>query len=111
MALGKKANVPGYYIGGKTGTADKNINGRYIGDKRMAIFVGVFPINDPQYAVMVLVDEPHPNKGSYGYATAGWVAAPAAGRIVNAMGSLIGMSPQENVTDISGSCSSNSLLM
>lgn len=98
---GKKANVPGYYIGGKTGTADKNINGRYIGDKRMAIFVGVFPINDPQYAVMVLVDEPHPNKGSYGYATAGWVAAPAAGRIVNAMGSLIGMSPQENMTDIS----------
>lgn len=98
---GKKANVPGYYIGGKTGTAEKNINGRYVGDKRMAIFVGVFPINDPQYAIMVLVDEPHPNKTSYGYATAGWVAAPAAGRIVTAMGSLIGMSPQENMTDIS----------
>lgn len=96
----RKADVDGYFIGGKTGTAEKSVNGRYVGDKRMAVFVGVFPIDNPRYAVMVLVDEPHPNKSSYGYATAGWVAAPAVGRIVSAMGSLIGMSPQYDVTDI-----------
>ena len=71
----RKADVAGYFIGGKTGTAQKNVHGRYVADKRMAIFVGVFPINKPKYAVLVMVDEPNPNKSSYGYATAGWVAA------------------------------------
>ena len=97
----RKADVPGYFIGGKTGTAQKNVHGRYVADKRMAIFVGVFPINNPKYAVLILVDEPHPNKDSYGYATAGWVAAPAAGRVVSGMGSILGMRPKPEDEDIS----------
>ncbi|MEK7802002.1 MAG: penicillin-binding transpeptidase domain-containing protein [Pseudomonadota bacterium] len=96
----RKANISGYYVGGKTGTAEKNINGKYTSDKNIAIFVGAFPIDNPMYAVMVLVDEPHPNKSSYGYATAGWVAAPAVGRIVTSMGSLLGMQPHTDTADI-----------
>ncbi len=97
----KKADVPGYNIGGKTGTAQKNFHGRYLQDKRMALFVGAFPMNNPKYAVLVLVDEPNPNKSSYGYATAGWVAAPAVGRIISDMGSIMGIEPHHDETDLS----------
>lgn len=97
----KKADIPGYNIGGKTGTAQKNLHGRYLQDKRMALFVGAFPMNNPQYAVLVLVDEPNPNKTSYGYATAGWVAAPAVGRIISEMGSIMGIQPHHDDVDIS----------
>jgi cell division protein FtsI (penicillin-binding protein 3) len=97
----KKADVAGYNIGGKTGTAQKNLHGRYIQDKRMALFVGAFPMNNPKYAVLVLVDEPNPNKTSYGYATAGWVAAPAVGRIISDMGSIMGIQPRHEDADIS----------
>ncbi|HNQ91409.1 MAG TPA: penicillin-binding protein 2 [Alphaproteobacteria bacterium] len=97
----RKADVEGYMIGGKTGTAEKNIHGRYSRDQRVATFVGAFPIDDPKYAILVMVDEPHPNKSSYGYATAGWVAVPAVGRIVSAAGSLLGMKPETDMVDIS----------
>ena len=97
----RKADVAGYNIGGKTGTAQKNFHGRYVADKRMALFVGAFPMNDPKYAVLVLVDEPNPNKSSYGYATAGWVAVPAVGRIISDMGSIMGMRPHHGDADIS----------
>lgn len=97
----KKANIAGYSIGGKTGTAQKNLHGRYVADKRMALFVGAFPMNDPKYAVLVMVDEPNPNKTSYGYATAGWVAVPAVGRVISDMGSILGMQPRHDDVDIS----------
>lgn len=98
----RKANVAGYEVGGKTGTAEKNIHGRYDGNKRIATFVGAFPIQDPEYAVLIMVDEPHPNKSSYGYATAGWVSAPAVGRAVSSIGSILGMRPETDTVDISG---------
>lgn len=97
----RKADVKGYMIGGKTGTSEKNIRGRYSKDQRVATFVGAFPIDNPKYAILVMVDEPHPNKSSYGYATAGWVAAPAVGRIVSEVGSLLGMKPETDMVDIS----------
>ena len=92
----RKADVKGYEVGGKTGTAEKNINGRYMGDKRISSFIGAFPMNDPEYAVFVMVDEPKPNKNSYGYATAGWVAAPAVGNVIAGMAPLLGMRPQNH---------------
>ncbi len=99
----RKADIKGYEVGGKTGTAEKNIHGRYEGNKRIAVFIGSFPIYDPKYTIMVLVDEPHPNKSSYGYATAGWVAAPAVGKVVAAMGALTAMKPEHDAVDISDS--------
>ncbi len=92
---GKNADVKGYMIGGKTGTAEKSVNGRYHRDKLISSFVGAFPMNDPKYVVMVMVDEPKGNKKSYGYATAGWVAAPAVERIVGGMASILGRPSDE----------------
>lgn len=91
---GSKADVPGYDIGGKTGTAEKvGANGRYDRKKLISSFVGTFPSHDPKYVIMVMVDEPKGNKKSFGYATAGWVAAPAVARIVNGMAAILGIEP------------------
>ena len=60
-------------------------------DKLLSSFLGVFPMNDPKYLVLVMVDEPHPNKASHGYATAGWTAAPAVGRIIERIAPLLGV--------------------
>jgi cell division protein FtsI (penicillin-binding protein 3) len=88
---GKLADVPGYLVGGKTGTADKQQGRGYSSNSRVASFVGAFPMNDPRYAILVMVDEPKPNAHSHGYATGGWVAAPAVGRIVERMAPLVGL--------------------
>jgi cell division protein FtsI (penicillin-binding protein 3) len=89
----KLANVPGYLVGGKTGTAEKNINGRYEHHKQVSSFVGAFPINAPKFIVYVMLDEPHGNKSTYGFSTAGWVAVPAAGQLVNEIATLYGIPP------------------
>ena len=90
---GKKANAEGYMVGGKTGTADKLINGKYARDARVASFVGAFPMTDPRYAVFVMVDEPKGNASTYNYATGGWVAAPAVRRVVEQISPLLGVGP------------------
>lgn len=97
---GGNAEVPGYMVGGKTGTAQKIVNGRYALDKRVSSFVAFFPINDPQYAIFVSVDEPKPNKHSYGYATAGWVSAPAVSRIVSSMAPILNINPFKDMPEL-----------
>ena len=92
--FGKQAEVPGYYPGGKTGTAEKvGKHGYKRGFKEnfnVAAFTSVFPMNAPRYAVYMMLDEPHGNKSTYGYSTAGWVAAPAAGRVIARIGADAG---------------------
>ncbi len=95
QGTGKNADVPGISIGGKTGTAEKIVNGRYSRDKLISSFVSAFPIDDPRYVVMVMVDEPHGTKKSFGYATAGWVAAPTVARIAQSMVSILGLSADQ----------------
>ena len=94
---GKQAEVAGYYPGGKTGTAEKvGKHGYKRGFKEnfnVAAFTSVFPMNAPRYAVYMMVDEPHGNKSTYGYSTAGWVAAPAAGRVIARIAPMLGMLP------------------
>ena len=90
---GKKADVPGYFLGGKTGTADKLVNGRYVKNARMSTFVAAFPMQDPRYVVLVTLDGPQGTKETYGYATAGWVAAPAVGKVVTRIAPLLGIEP------------------
>ena len=90
---GRKADVPGYLIGGKTGTADKLRGRGYAKSSRIASFAGAFPMNDPRYTVLVVIDEPHGTKKTFDYATGGWVAAPAVGRIVRRMGPVVGIAP------------------
>ncbi|HEX3860718.1 MAG TPA: penicillin-binding protein 2 [Stellaceae bacterium] len=89
----RQAAAPGYVVGGKTGTAEKNVGGHYIEKKLLSDFVGAFPMNDPRYAILTLVDEPHGNKESHGYATAGWTVVPATGRIIERIAPLLGVRP------------------
>lgn len=90
---GKKAAVRGYLVGGKTGTPEKILNGRYLKNRRMANFVAAFPMDRPRFLVLIMLDEPQPTKETYGYATAGWVAAPAAGRLIARLAPLLGVEP------------------
>lgn len=91
---GKKAAVKGYKVGGKTGTAEKSSAGGYDKTRLISSFVAAFPMDDPRYVVYIMIDEPKGNAKSYGYATAGWVAAPAVGRVVRSMASILGMPPR-----------------
>jgi len=87
------ANAPGYRIGGKTGTAEKVVNGRYDKSKNLTVFTGAFPMEDPQYVVMVLMDEPQATPETYGFSTSGWNAVPTAGNIIARIGPLLGIEP------------------
>jgi cell division protein FtsI (penicillin-binding protein 3) len=93
VGTGKKANAPGYLVGGKTGTADKQLGRGYATNARLASFVAAFPMNDPRFAIVAMVDEPKPNAHSYGYATAGWVTAPVIGAVVERIAPLYGLKP------------------
>jgi cell division protein FtsI (penicillin-binding protein 3) len=95
---GSMAAAPGYVVGGKTGTADK-ISGRHYAERKLlSSFVGIFPINAPKYLVLTMVDEPHPNKQSHGYATAGWTVAPATSRIVERIAPVLGVQPVDEAS-------------
>ncbi len=96
---GRSANVPGYEIGGKTGTAEKNVNGSYLKNTKVTSFVGVFPASHPRYAILVLVDAPKGNASTHGYATGGWIAGPVVNRVVQRMAPLLAMAPQPASAD------------
>ncbi|CAA7618527.1 penicillin-binding protein 2 [Magnetospirillum sp. UT-4] len=91
---GKKAEVPGYEVGGKTGTAEKAVNGSYRKKAVLSSFVAAFPMDAPRYVVLVMIDEPQATKETYGFITAGWTAAPATGRIVAQVAPLMGLMPK-----------------
>ncbi|HYM01714.1 MAG TPA: penicillin-binding protein 2, partial [Stellaceae bacterium] len=93
QGTGKFAAAPGYLVGGKTGTAEKISGTHYDRKELLSSFVGVFPITDPRYLVMISIDEPHGNKQSFGFATGGWAAAPGVSRVVQRMAPLMGIQP------------------
>ncbi|HNY25056.1 MAG TPA: penicillin-binding protein 2 [Alphaproteobacteria bacterium] len=80
---GKLAKVPGINIGGKTATAEKRINGKIDRFKNLTAFIGAFPIEAPQYTIMVVLDEPKGTPESFGLRTAAWNAVPTTGKILN----------------------------
>ncbi len=94
----KLAAAPGYVVGGKTGTAEKNSGGRYQEKKLLSSFIGAFPMHDPRYAILILVDEPHGTKQSHGYATAGWTAVPATSRIIGRIAPILGVLPVDEAS-------------
>ena len=95
---GKRAEVPGYLVGGKTGTAEKVVNGKYSSAVRFNAFLSAFPVTDPKYVVLVIVDEPKPEKGQR-YATAGMNAAPTVASIVRRSAPVLGINPDFRVRD------------
>ncbi len=90
---GKKADVPGYPVMGKTGTAEKAGKGGYAKKKLLTSFLSAFPANDPRYVLLVMFDEPNPTPATYGYATAGWNAAPVTSKVVQRIAPLLGVRP------------------
>lgn len=90
---GRRAEVPGYFVGGKTGTAEKVVNGRYSSDKRFNAFLSGFPIDNPRYVVLVIIDEPKPERAGIG-ATAGLNAAPTVANIIRRSAALLGVKPE-----------------
>ena len=89
---GKRANVLGYEVAGKTGTANKLVNGKYVNKKVMTSFVGTFPASNPRYALLLMMDEPKATKETWGFVTSGWNTVPTAGKIISAI------APQLNLT-------------
>lgn len=96
---GSKAEVPGYRVGGKTGTAEKTGVGGYDRKRLLSSFLAVFPTDTPKYLVTIIVDEPKPAPDTYGYATGGWVAAPAAGRVIARIGPILGIERRFDIPD------------
>lgn len=94
---GRRAEVEGFFVGGKTGTAEKVVNGRYSGDHRFNAFLAAFPMDDPDYVVLVFIDEPQPEQGRQS-ATAGLNAAPTAGRVISRAVPLLGVEPRHDVS-------------
>ncbi len=100
---GKNAEVEGYLVGGKTGTADKPTAGGYAASRRViSSFVGAFPIDRPRYVVLAMLDEPKGTAETFGYATGGWVAAPVVREIVAALGPMMGMAPSRETARLPG---------
>lgn len=89
----RSADVPGYDVIGKTGTAHRN-KGKSYNDSKRTSFIGAFPKDNPQYVVILFLDNPKPQKETYGYATAGWTAAPTAGKIIARIAPILGVAPK-----------------
>jgi cell division protein FtsI (penicillin-binding protein 3) len=90
---GRKANAPGYRVGGKTGTAEKIENGRYVRGANVSTFAAAFPMDAPRYVVVAMIDDPRGSKATFGFKTAGMVVAPAITRIVERIGPVLGVQP------------------
>ncbi len=90
---GKNANAPGYRVGGKTGTAQKVIDGRYSQSINITSFAGVFPMDDPRYVIVVMLDAPHATAETYGFTTAGWNVAPVVKKTVSRIAPMLGVTP------------------
>jgi cell division protein FtsI (penicillin-binding protein 3) len=89
-----KSDVKGYYVGGKTGTAEKVIGGRYSKTKLLTTFMAVMPSDQPRYLLLVMIDEPQPTPESHGFATSGWNAAPTAGKVISRIAPLLRLEPR-----------------
>jgi cell division protein FtsI (penicillin-binding protein 3) len=90
---GGKADAPGYRVGGKTGTAEKIIGGRYSGAAVVTTFAGVFPMEAPRYVVVAMLDDPKATKDTYGFHTAGWNVAPVISGVIGRIGPMLGVMP------------------
>ncbi|MBS1096040.1 penicillin-binding protein 2 [Gluconobacter sphaericus] len=94
MGSGKSAEVPGYYVGGKTGTAEKiGAHGGYLKHVNVSAFTSVFPMNNPHYAVYVMLDSPQGTAATHGWTTAAWNAAPTVKKIISRVGPILNQFP------------------
>jgi cell division protein FtsI (penicillin-binding protein 3) len=93
---GSKADAPGYRVGGKTGTAEKVVGGRYSSNLVMTSFAGVFPMDEPRYVMVVMLDEPKATAESMGFRYAGWNVAPVVSKTICRIAPMLGVRPDKN---------------
>ncbi|MFL6752257.1 MAG: peptidoglycan D,D-transpeptidase FtsI family protein [Sphingomicrobium sp.] len=96
QGTGRKADAPGYRVGGKTGTAEKLLNGRYTSSAVVTTFAGVFPMDEPRYVIVAMLDDPKATADTYGFHTAGWNVAPVVSRTVSRIAPMLGVRPDKN---------------
>jgi cell division protein FtsI (penicillin-binding protein 3) len=94
VGTAKKADVRGYYIGGKTGTAEKVINGHYARKRVLNAFTAILPADNPRYQLLIMLDEPQPLKETFGFITSGWNAVPTGGNVIARIAPLLGVEPR-----------------
>jgi cell division protein FtsI (penicillin-binding protein 3) len=97
---GKRADLDGYRMIGKTGSANIPENGGYAEDKLINSFVAAFPHEAPRYAIIVVLSEPQGIKETYGLNLAAWNAAPTASEIIARAGPLLGIYPNQVKPDV-----------
>lgn len=93
---GRKADAPGFRIGGKTGSAEKPGAGGYRRTSVVATFASAFPMDNPRYVLIIMIDEPKGNAYSSGQRTAGWTAAPVVQKVVTRAAPMLGVFPDES---------------
>jgi cell division protein FtsI (penicillin-binding protein 3) len=94
VGTARKADVKGYYIGGKTGTAEKVVNGRYAKKRVLTAFTAIMPADNPKYQLLIMLDEPQALKETYGFMTSGWNAVPTGGKVIERIAPLLGIEPR-----------------
>ena len=99
---GRHAKADGYRLGGKTGTANKPIPGGYSQKKMMSTFFAAFPMDDPQYLVLVMIDEPKPTEAANQRTEAAWNAAPTVGAVVRRAAPILGVAPDQAFDEVAG---------
>ncbi|OJX76842.1 MAG: penicillin-binding protein [Mesorhizobium sp. 65-26] len=91
----KKADVAGYFVGGKTGTSEKVVNGRYSGERVLTAFMGIVPADKPRYLFLTILDEPKALPETSGFRTSGWNAVPVTGDIMKRTLPLLPITPSQ----------------
>jgi len=94
IGTAKQADVKGYYIGGKTGTSEKVVNGRYSKKQVLNSFTAIVPADNPQFQVLVMLDEPKALPETHGFITSGWNAVPTGGKVIARIAPLLGIEPR-----------------
>jgi cell division protein FtsI (penicillin-binding protein 3) len=94
IGTAKNADVKGYYIGGKTGTAEKVVNGKYAKKRVLNAFTAILPADNPKFQLLVMLDEPQALPETHGYITSGWNAVPTGGNVIARIAPLLGIAPR-----------------
>jgi cell division protein FtsI (penicillin-binding protein 3) len=90
----RKADVPGYYIGGKTGTSEKVVGGRYAKNKVLTSFTAILPADKPRYLLLIMLDEPEALAETHGFRTSGWNAVPTGAAVISRIAPLLDIKPR-----------------
>ena len=98
VGTARAADIKGYFVGGKTGTADKIVHGRYAQDRVFTTFMAIMPADKPQYLFLTLMDEPQALPETHGFRTAAWNSGEVTGKIIRRVGPLLGLPPQPDPT-------------